>query len=62
MHGNNTFVYAQQIEQDKAPTEARSTFTIYYANKQGTQAACMYRKHAKHKQTSVSSASTHTHI
>jgi hypothetical protein len=28
-----TFVYAQQIEQDKAPTEATSTFIIHHANK-----------------------------
>jgi hypothetical protein len=62
MHGNSTFIYAQQIKQDKAPTKATSTFTIYHANKQGTQAACMYHQHAKHKQTSVSSAPTHTHI
>jgi hypothetical protein len=42
MQGHNTFVYVQQMEQDKAPTEAISTFTIYHANKQGTHAACMY--------------------
>jgi hypothetical protein len=62
MHDNNTFVYAQQIEQEKAPTVTTSTFTIYHTNKQGTQAACMYHQHAKHKQTSVNSAPTHTHI
>jgi hypothetical protein len=50
------------MKQDKAPTEAIFTFTIYHANKQGTQATCMYHQHAKHKQTSVSSAPTHAHI
>jgi hypothetical protein len=31
MHGSSIFVYAQQIEQDEALTEATSIFTIYYA-------------------------------
>lgn len=62
MHGHSTFVYTRQMKQDKAPTEAIFTFTIYHANKQGTQATCIYHQHAKHKQTSVSSAPTHAHI
>jgi hypothetical protein len=49
MHDHSAFIYTQQMEQDKASTEATSTFTIYHANKQGTQAACMYHQHAKHK-------------
>jgi hypothetical protein len=62
MHGHITFVYTRQMKQDKAPTEAIFTFIIYYANKQGTHATCIYHQHAKHKQTSVSSAPTHAHI
>jgi hypothetical protein len=62
MHGHSTFVYTQQMKQDKAPTEATFTFTIYHANKQGTHTTYMYHQHIKHKQTSVSSAPTHTHI
>jgi hypothetical protein len=62
MHSHITFIYVRQMKQDKAPTEAIFAFTIYHANKQGTQATCMYHQHVKHKQTSVSSAPTHKHI
>jgi hypothetical protein len=62
MPGHNTFVYARQMKQDKAPTKAVFTFTIYHTNKQGTKATCIYHQHAKHKQTSVKSAPTHAHI